>query len=334
MKLIKSGRMKSEQKIVTLPKFLTPTRFDRINEVKNKNESIEDYLFNSDSRKITFGTYKINAPLIKPSKLTYKENGGIGKELSDGWAINYAIGCTHACRFCYVDSIHKMYGAQRVGNSVYKAWGNYFFIPSNIEDAIENTNWEKWKGIEVMMSSTHDPYIFQLLPMTRKILEKALPAGVKFCIQTRSPLVMKDFDLLKKYKKQVRIQVSLATMNHELSRLTEPRVALPEGRVKILQKAKEIGLTTGVIIAPVFPSVKVRPSPYDDLEDIVKILAEIKPEYIYGESLHRRGSNTSEVSMALQEQPIINEYFDKETEKTFYSLLKKNHLKGKWWKEY
>ena len=53
--------------------------------------------FDKNSSKIAYGQYNIGVPLIKPSKLTYVEKGGIGKELSDGWAINYAVGCTHAC---------------------------------------------------------------------------------------------------------------------------------------------------------------------------------------------------------------------------------------------
>ena len=85
-------------------------RMNKIEQVKAENESIEEYLFHKDMRTVLQGTYKINPPLIKPSKLTWIEKGGVGKELSDGWAINYAIGCTHACRFCYVDQIHKKYG--------------------------------------------------------------------------------------------------------------------------------------------------------------------------------------------------------------------------------
>lgn len=308
-------------------------RLNRINDIKKKNESLESYMFNLDSKSITFGSYKINAPLIKPSKLTYIENGGIGKELSDGWAINFAIGCTHGCRFCYVDSIHKRYGEGRIGKAVYKAWGNYFFIPSNIDQAIEDTNWSKWKGIEVMMSSTHDAYLPQLLPITRKILEKALPEGVKFCIQTRSPLVAKDFDLLKEYKDQIRLQVSIATLNPELARAIEPRVSPPAGRLKILEKAKEAGLDTGIIIAPVLPSVKIRPSVFEDLKQIIEIVAKIKPDHIYGESLHMRGSNMGEVEMALGERPNL-EGFDRKIEKEFYRLLGVYGLKGKWWKEY
>lgn len=326
---VKQHQMRREAAL----KAWSTMRLNRIKEIKKRNESLESYMFNADSRTITFGEYKITAPLIKPSKLTNVQNGGIGKELSDGWAINYAIGCTHACRFCYVDSIHKRYGEARVGNAVYKAWGNYFFVPSNIDEAIEDTNWSRWKGIEVMMSSTHDAYLPQLLPITRKILERALPEGVKFCIQTRSPLATRDFDLLKEYKDQIRIQVSIATLNHDLARAVESRVSPPEGRFKILEKAKEVGLDTGIIIAPVFPSVKIRPSPFEDLENILQLVAKVKPDHIYGESLHMRGSNMGEVEMALGERPNL-EGFDKKIQRAFNILLKKYKLEGVWWPDF
>lgn len=45
------------------------------------------------------GTYHCSPPLIRPSKLTSKENGGVGKDLSQGWNLNFAVGCTHACPF-------------------------------------------------------------------------------------------------------------------------------------------------------------------------------------------------------------------------------------------
>lgn len=288
--------------------------------------------FELNTKSVALGTYTINAPLIKPSKLTAKENGGIGKELSDGWAINYAIGCMHGCRFCYVDGIHKRYGGQRIGKAVYRPWGNYFFVPKNIDEAIEETQWHKWKGQEAMMSSTHDPYLPQLVLVTRKILENALPEGVRFCIQTRSPFATRDFDLIKEYKDQVRIQVSIATMNHELSRLIESRVSPPESRFKVIEEAKRLGLNTGIIIAPVFPPVDIRPDPYNDLKQIIERLEYINPDYIYGESLHTRGSNMKEIESVLGKRPALKG-FDTKIEKEFYSLLKKHRLKGKWWPE-
>ena len=308
-------------------------RIKRIEKIKSENESIDDYNFSRDLRNVAYGAYKINPPLIKPSKLTYVEKGGVGKELSDGWALNYAVGCTHACRFCYVDSIHKRYNSRRIGGGVNRSWGDYFYTPDNIDYAIEKTNWSKWSGVEVMLSSMHDPYLPQLYRTTRKIVTNALENGVKLCVQTRSPLVKKDFDIYEKYRDQVRIQVSIFTMNRGLTRLIEPRVSPPEERINIIRDAKRLGLKAGIIIAPVMPPLKIRPDVIDDMEEIIKSISDIKPDFIYGETIHARGSNIKEIESLLGEQLYLNG-FDRPVEKHFYLLLKKYGLDGIWWREH
>src|SRR3970040_2431762 len=100
------------------------------------------------------------------------------------------------------------------------------------------------------MSSPPDPYLPTLAVAARKILEKALPAGVRLCIQTRSFLVTKDMDYIAKFPSQVRLQVSIATMDRELARLIEPRVPPPEARLEVLRRAKVKGIRIGVILAP------------------------------------------------------------------------------------
>jgi DNA repair photolyase len=279
------------------------------------------------------GSYVLHPPLIKASKLTYADKGGVGKELSDGWVINFAIGCTFGCRFCYVDAIHKKFSFRRAGNLVYNPWGYYFSVPENLQDVMDETRWEKWKGQEVMLSSTHDPYLPQLFKWTRKILEKALPAGVKFCIQTRSPLVEKDFDLIRDYHKQVRLQVSVATADEKFSRMIEPRVVKPDRRLEILRNANDLGLLTGIILAPIFPPVKARPDVKADLEGMAVELAGIRPDHIYGESLHIRGINLAYVEDAIGEK-IVLDGFDKKCEALFHSTLKQHALKGRWWPEH
>jgi DNA repair photolyase len=279
------------------------------------------------------GTYKLASPLVKRSKLTYSSKGGVGKELSDGWVINFAIGCTFGCRFCYVDAIHKKFSFVRAGNLVYNDWGYYFSLPENLDGLIEQTPWEKWKGQEIMLSSTHDPYLPHLNGWARKILEAALPHGVKFCVQTRSPLVERDFELMRHYRKQVRLQVSIATMNEMLSRLIEPRVVAPKRRMQVLKKAKDIGLRTGIIVAPVFPPTVQRPDVNKDLEMIADCLSEIKPDFIYGESLHVRGINIAYIEKAVG-QKLDLDGFDRKAEEMFSNSLRDKGLKGRWWREY
>jgi len=282
---------------------------------------------------VRFGSYKIGVPLIRPSKLTAKEYGGVGKELSEGWAINYAIGCTHGCIFCYVDSYVKRSWA-RYGEVAREKWGHYLLIPENIDEAIEATPWLKWRGKEVLMSSMHDPYLPQLTKITRKILEKALPRGVRFTIQTRSTLVLRDFDLIEKYKDQVRIQVSIATLDPEFARLIEARVPPPEKRLDIIRKAKEIGVKTGVLVAPVFPPIKIRSDPVSDLKKIFEVLAEIRPDVVYGECLHIRGLNKRYIKEILGETVYYSPKFDENMKILFEHMLKKYGLKGKWWMEH
>jgi DNA repair photolyase len=282
---------------------------------------------------VASGHYILNPPIVKASKLTYVEKGGVGKQLSDGWVINFSIGCTFGCKFCYVDEIHKKFGFRRAGSVVYNEWGNYFAVPSNLQDALDETDWSKWKGEEVMLSSTHDPYLPQLRKWTRRILEVALPIGVKFCIQTRSPLVERDFELLTEYKRQVRVQVSISTLNPALSRAVETRVVDPERRMAILRTAKKFGLDTGVILAPIFPPVSLRKNVRADLEAMALELSRIRPDHIYGESLHVRGINLAYVEKAIGEKVILDG-FDKKAETMFRQVLSEYGMTGIWWPEH
>jgi len=281
------------------------------------------------------GVYRTSIPIVKPSRLTSKEKGGIGKNLSEGWAVNYAIGCTHACTFCYVDSIHRRYRSKALGFEDI-SWGSYIYLPENIDEAIEKTRWSKWNGREVMLSSTHDPYLPILAKHTRHILELALPEGVRFCIQTRSPLVIRDFPLIEEFRDQARVQVSISTMDRGFARAIEPRVAPPEARLRILSVAKSHGITAGIIIAPVFPPIRLRPDPRADVAKLLERLAEIGPDHIYGEALHFRGSNLVLTKDSIGETISASTLkdFDQEFGKVFKELLVENGLKGEWWPEH
>lgn len=257
----------------------------------------------------------------------------MGKNLSEGWNLNFAVGCTHACPFCYVDAIHKRFGASRYGELVSRRWGDYFLVPENLEEAIDRTPWSRWAGREVMMSSTHDPYLPALSGAARKILEHALPSGVRICLQTRSFLVVKDLDLLSKYRDQVRLQVSIATMNRRLARKIEPRVPTPQARLEVLQRARAEGLRVGVILAPIFPPTATRPDFVEDLRELAEQLRIIGPDHVYGESLHVRGENLRLVQAALGEDIFMGRGFDHAAERVFHRELGRVGLSGTWWPE-
>ena len=272
-------------------------------------------------------SYRLNQ-LIQKSKLNLNDTG---KELSDGYVINFAIGCTHGCRFCYVDSIHKRFTASRTGLLVNKNWGEYFYVAENINELIENTDFSKYKGKEILLSSTHDPYLPQLLPITEKILRKGLEEGARFCIQTRSVLALKHLELLKQYKHQVRVQTSIATMNKVLARKLEPFVPPPLSRVEMLKRfKKEGGIEVGVIVAPILPL-----SLYFIRQDIGNIFADICfVDRVYGEMLHVRGNNIKyllDAGIKINTDRKRLEELDKIVGQYFESLLAIHNLKGCYW---
>jgi len=282
-------------------------------------------------RGVLESSYVCSVPLIRPSRLTTRDRGGVGKNLSEGWCINFAVGCTHACPFCYVDSIHKRFGRTRYGDAVLQDWGNYLLIPSNLPEAIEETPWHRWSGKEVMMSSTHDPYLPKLAAAARQILEHALPAGVRFCLQTRSFLVTRDFDLLAEYADLVRLQISIATLSEDLARKIEPRVPSPARRLEVLARASEAGLTTGVIVAPIFPACRARPDIQDDLRRIAESIAPFKPKFVYGETLHVRGENLRLTEEAIGERPRVSPGFDQRVARLFLEEMHRAGLSATWW---
>ena len=272
----------------------------------------------------------IRAPLVKRSRLNAYD---AGKALSDGWVVNFAVGCTFGCPFCYVDSIHRLYNPYRLSREFLKEdWGSYFLIPSNLEDAIRETPWFRWSGVEVLMSSTHDPYLPQLYypkPYPRLILEHALPQGVRFRILTRSLLVLKDVDLLVRYRGQVMVMYSIPTLDEGLSRIIEPRVPPPSARLLALRRLRETGLRVGVIIAPIIP----RPDLDRDLSRLMGELAGIGVDVVYGEMLHVRGLNMERLKK-LGVNVAVNRVVDEEIGRLFNGLLGKYGLKGTYWYEF
>jgi DNA repair photolyase len=101
-----------------------------------------------------------------------------------------------------------------------------------------------------------------------------------------------------------------------------------------LKRAKEFGLRVGAIIAPIMPPVKARPNVEADLDAIMRELANIGADQVFGEMLHIRGSNIKRLEKILGERLVINRGLDVEIGTIFERLLKKYGLRGEYWREY
>ena len=270
--------------------------------------------------------------LVHPSSLSADKSG---KDLSDGWAVNFAVGCTFGCLFCYVDRIWRLHAANpssplrgaRLGE-----WGSYLHVPENLDALIARTPWRRWRGRRLLMSATHDPYLPELYwprRWPRRILEAALPHGVRFTILTRSSLPLQDLDLYAKYRDQVLLVASIPTLDDRFARVAEPRAPPPSARLAVLRRARERGIDVGVVVAPII----ARPGWREDLERLFRALAGLGPKVVYGEILHARGANLTRLRRAGV--PVrVGPSVDREVGAYFEKLLAEHGLRGEYWHEF
>jgi len=105
----------------------------------------------------------------------------------------------------------------------------------------------------IFVSSASDPYqaIESRYKITRRCLEVLQRHQFPVIILTRSPLVLRDLDILKKFE-WIRVGISISSLSGEYF---EPGVPKLEARLKTLQKLGEEGIKTWVSLAPIAPQI-------------------------------------------------------------------------------
>jgi DNA repair photolyase len=94
--------------------------------------------------------------------------------------------------------------------------------------------------------------------LTRQVLDSLrLARGLSIYITTKSDLVVRDADLLKTLSvhNEVRVTLTVTTMNRKLARLSEPFAPRPDLRIGAVAKLAAAGIPVGVIASPVLPMI-------------------------------------------------------------------------------
>ena len=168
--------------------------------------------------------------------------------LGSDFVINPYVGCMHGCIYCYARFMKRFTNHP-------ERWGDFVDVKINALDLIPE-NAEKYKGKSILMSSVTDAYhpIEIKYKITRKILEKLIPLRPDLNILTKSDLVLRDIDLLKKFKNCL-VTISLAFLDEKLIKQIEPLASSAERRINALKKLHDTGIKTAVFISPIFPEI-------------------------------------------------------------------------------
>ena len=255
------------------------------------------------------------------------ENNFIYKSLSN-WAFNVAVGCSHACRFCYVPSAATIKQGAKLAEYGVKdpdaEWGDYLLLRPWDEQkflaslrSAENTPRKQLKpdgNRAVIYCTTTDPY--QVIRHPDPARQRELAEHARFLVRrslelirdqstlnvrilTRSPLARADFDLFKSFGKRLVFGMSLPTLRNDLAKIYEPKAPAPSQRLATLHAAKKAGLHVYVAMAPTYPECDET-----DLRATLKAVAELDPITIFHEPINIRAENVARIEEQAVEMRV------------------------------
>ncbi len=180
----------------------------------------------------------------------------ITKAFASGWeggwryTVNCYRGCIHGCTYCFARQYHEYlgYGAGTDFETKIVVKPN---TPQLLREELKKT---RQKMPHLDFSFATDPYLplEAEYKLTRQCLEVCAEFDVPVGVITKSALVTRDIDIIKRLSK-VTVFFSLPFLTKESSNPFEPYTPVPDARFRAMKMLSDEGIQTGIGIAPVIP---------------------------------------------------------------------------------
>ena len=172
------------------------------------------------------------------------------------YSMNLYRGCAHNCVYC--DGRSEKYFVQ-------DNFEQKIIVKKNAVEVLKKELNLKRKhnplkpGFIMVGGGVGDSYqpLEKKYQLTRKILNLLSENNFPVHILTKSTLVERDIDILKKIndKTRVIISFSFSSCNDEISEIFEPGVPVPSQRLETINKLKKEGFFCGMFLMPVIPFI-------------------------------------------------------------------------------
>lgn len=192
------------------------------------------------------------------------------------YSLNPYRGCQHSCAYCYVPNVLHM---------PRETYGSVVEVKDNIPVVLAKELPKKKPGV-VGLSTVTDPYqpVESTYKLTRYCLEQLVLFDFPVCIQTKSSLVRRDFDLIRQLS-SCEIMMSIGTMHDTERSILEPFASSIPERISVLKECAEHGIKSSVFFGPIYPSVHE-----EDIRKILDVCKEHKVSYMLLDRLNlKRG---------------------------------------------
>ncbi len=160
---------------------------------------------------------------------------------------------TVGCPYCYVRRLP-------VALLHPKPWGTWVTVkegaPERLRRELRRSR-ARGETLRIFLGSSTDPYqpVEGRWKITRELLRViAEEGGVdQLVVQTRSPMVLRDVDLLRALGKKVRVSLTVETDDEKVRRLLTPTSPPVSGRLRALARLRRAGVPTQAAVSPVLP---------------------------------------------------------------------------------
>lgn len=187
------------------------------------------------------------------------------------FSVNPYTGCAHACKYCYASFM------KRFSNHL-EPWGEFV----DVKHWPDIKNPQKYAGKELFIGSVTDPYqpLEEQYGRTRAFLEQMAGSGCKISIATKSDLILRDLDLIKRFP-NARVSWSINTLDQKFQEDMDDAVSM-ERRLATMKAFYDAGVRTTCFISPIFPGIT----------DVQAIIGRVKNQcnLVWLENLNLRGS--------------------------------------------
>ena len=201
------------------------------------------------------------------------------------WTINPYRGCSHACTYCFARPTHT-YLDFDAGRDFEREIVVKVNAPERLRAELARPSWH---GEHIALGTNTDPYqwVESRYRLTRGIWEAMIEARNPGSVLTKSPLLLRDLDLMTRLRERAdfRAALSVPTLDEKAWRATEPRSPHPRARLEAAAELVRAGIPTGILIAPLMPGINDAP---EQIEPILAWAAQTGVSYVTGLALHLR----------------------------------------------
>jgi DNA repair photolyase len=234
------------------------------------------------------------------------------------WTINPYRGCEFACVYCYARYTHEF---MELHDPL--AFERLIYVKQNVAGQLRRDMKKVKKEEMIAIGTATDPYqpAEKRYEVTRSILEElALHEGYDIGIVTKSNLVVRDADVLRRIGERNKIYVNLTvtTLDYRLAHILEPRAPRPDLRLAAVRDLNNAGVPAGVICAPVVPGIT---DGVKELDALVEATKEHGGQYIYANPLFLKPCSAKVFMPFLEKEfpHLVEKYRQRYGEKAFVS---------------